>query len=166
VKNTQTPAVASGFGLLIFYVLWIVFVGTFSSHELLIGIIGAALATAGLMIVNIQYPACFSPTMRQLLLIWRIPGYLFVDTWGIVAVAAKDLLGIDPAKSLFRVVPFATGAKDDACDVARRVLAVVYTTIRPGSIVLGVNVSSRQLLFHQIERGPAPRPIGDLGGRT
>lgn len=152
MKKARTFGLLSAFSLPIFYLFWIVFVGTFSLHELLIGIVGASLASIGLAIINFFYPARFSPTLSELLSLWRLPWYLLSGTWEIALVAGKDLLGVKRAQSLFRVVHFDAGKFEDPSDVARRVLAVVYTTVTPPSIVLGVNTSDQKLLFHHIDR--------------
>jgi multisubunit Na+/H+ antiporter MnhE subunit len=150
----------------VFYLFWILFVGTFAFHELLIGIAASLLATLGLFIINACYPAKFSPTLRELLSLWRIPWYLVSGTWEIVEAAGKDLLGVKRAKSEFQVVPFRAGKKDDGHDTARRVLAVVYSTITPTSIVLGINTGERKLLLHQIERGSVSQMAKDLGAQA
>lgn len=147
----------------IFYLFWIVFSGTFASHELLIGIIGAVLATSGMVVVNLQYPARFSPHLSNLLAIWRLPWYMLSGTWEIAIVAAKDFVGVRPAKSLFRIVRFDAGKKDDPRANARRVLAAGYTTAAPNFIILGVNASDQTLLFHQIERSSVPKMTQQLG---
>jgi uncharacterized membrane protein YhaH (DUF805 family) len=58
---------ACGVSLPLFYLFWIVFVGTFSSHELIVGIVAAFLAVMGLMVVSLRYPARFSPRLADLL---------------------------------------------------------------------------------------------------
>ena len=148
---------------LVFYVLWILFTGTFASHELLIGAVSALLATVGLFVVNLQYPARFSPTVSELVSLWRLPWYLITGTWEIALVAMKDLLGIEPAKSLFRIAQFDAGEEEDPRATARRVLAVAYTTVAPNFIVLGVNAIDQLLLFHQIERSAVPKMTKELG---
>jgi multisubunit Na+/H+ antiporter MnhE subunit len=150
----------------IFYVFWLIFVGTFAYHELLIGIVGALLATVGLFIINAYYPAKFLPTLRELLLVWRIPWHLISGTSEIVAVAFKDLVGLEHAKSLFRVAQFSTGKEDVGHATGRRVLAVVYTTIAPDVIVLGINPGNGTLLFHQMKRSSVPQIAKDLGARA
>lgn len=153
-------------GVPIFYLFWIIFVGTFSLHELLTGIIGAVLAALGVCIVDVEYPARFSPTLKELLSLWRLPWYLISGTWEIIVVAAEDLTGIAPAKSLFRIAQFNAGEKDDPSATARRVLSVVYTTIAPNFIVLGVNASDQKLLFHQIKRSSVPIMTKQLGAQA
>lgn len=158
-------ALAPGIGLPVFYLFWIIFVGSFSPHELLIGIIATVLASAGLLVIILQYPARFSPSFAELLSFWSLAWYLFSGTWEIVLVAAQDLLHIKSAQSLFRTVSFDAGRKDDPHATARRALAVVYTTVAPNFIVLGINTSDRQLLFHQIRRSPVPTMTKQLGAQ-
>jgi len=147
----------------IFYLFWIVFSGSVATHELLIGTVGAVLATTGMVVIDLQYPARFSPTASNLLALWRLPWYVLSGTWEIAMVAAKDLMGIKPAKSLFRVASFDAGEKDDSGANARRVLAAGYTTVAPNFIVIGVNTSDQTLLFHQIERSSVPKMTQELG---
>lgn len=148
---------------IICYLFWIVFSGSFATHELLIGTIGAVLATSGMVVINLQYRARFAPTASNLLAVWRLPWYLLSGTWEIAMVAVRDLIGIKPAKSLFRVASFDAGTKDDPRANARRVLAVGYTCAAPNFIVLGINASDQSLLFHQIERSSVPKMTQDLG---
>lgn len=147
----------------IFYLFWVCFTGSFSPHELLIGLVGALLATTGLVVVNLQYPAKFAPTISNLAAMWRLPWYLLSGTWEIAMVAGKDLIGAKRAQSLFRIASFDAGGKDDPHANARRVLAVGYTTVAPNFIVLGVNTSDQTLLFHQIERSSVPKMTQELG---
>lgn len=152
MKKTRSLAFLFCLSLPIFYLFWLVFVGTFAFHELLLGAIGALMASVGLTIIDFYYPTRFLPTPAELLSFWRLPWYLLVGTWEIAVVAGKDLLRIERAKSLFRVAHFNAGKYEDASDVARRVLAVVFTTFTPNFIMLGVNTSDNKLLVHQIDR--------------
>jgi hypothetical protein len=166
VKRPVKVAVTVGVTLPMSYVSWIVFVGTFSRHELLLGI-GAALLTAtGMVVVTMKYPEPFSPTVWELAAVWRLPWYLISGTWEIFHVAAKDLLGIQRAKSLFRVARFDAGEKNDPRATARRVLGVVYTTVAPNFIVVGVNTSDPRMLFHQIQRSSVPKMTKQLGAKA
>lgn len=164
VKNVKTTFVP--LSLPIFYVFWITFVGTFAIHELLLGVIAMSVATLGLFLINQRYPAKFSPTLREVLCVCYVPWYLVSDTGKIIAVAGKDLLGIKRAGSLFRTVQFDAGAIGDTSAVGRRVLAVVYTTMTPGTIVLGINVSDQKMLLHELVSSPLPKMTRDLGARV
>ena len=163
MKNVRKLAVRTAISAPVSYLLWVVFVGTFSPHELEIGVVAMLLAMSGLIVLNLRYPARFSPGVTDLLAAWRIPWYLLSGTWEVVYVAARDLVGGKRAQSLFRSARFDTGELEDPHDTARRVLAALYTTIAPNFIVLGVNVSDRKLLFHQIERSSVPQMTKTLG---
>ena len=148
------------------YLLWLLFVGTFELHELVVGIIAAVLSSIGMGVIALGYSVPFSPTVTDVLACWRLPWYLLSDTWVVFEVSAKDLLGVDRAKSLFRVSPFDAGSKKDPRKAARRSLATIYTTVSPNFIVLGVNSSDQKLLFHQIERSSVPKMTKQLGAEA
>jgi multisubunit Na+/H+ antiporter MnhE subunit len=148
------------------FLLWLLFVGTFANHELLIGLVAILVAAAGRVVIEIHYALKFSPTIAELLSLWRLVWYALSGTAEIVLVAARDLLGIKRAQSLFRVADFKAGKQDDAHDTARRVLAVVYTTIAPNFIVLGINPKDQKMLFHQIERSGIPQMTQSLGAQS
>lgn len=166
VKNAGKFAAILGVTLPASYLFWLILVGTFSLHELVIGIIAAALTAAGMVVVTVNYPAPFSPTLGAVLACWRLPWYLLSDTWQILAVATKDGLGLKRAQSLFRVARYEPGTKQNPRGTARRVLAVVYTTVAPNSIVLGINPNQRTLLFHQIKRSSVPQMTKQLGAQA
>lgn len=149
-----------------FYGLWLFFTGTFSLHELEIGIIAALLASSGMAAVERCYSVPFSPTLKDLLTLWRLPWYVVSDLWVTLVVAAEDIAGKQCAESVFRVVPFRAGTMDDPRATARRVLAVLYSTVAPNSIVLGINVNDQRMLFHQIERSPVPEMTKQLGAEA
>lgn len=163
MKRPVQLAVLVASSLLGFFCLWLVFVGTFSVHELLVGIIATFLATLGLGVVIVQYPPRFLPRFSDLLACWRLPWYLLSGTWEVLLVAARDFIGAKPAQSLFRVSPFSAGAKQNPRATARRALAVVYTTVAPNFIVLGINTKDPTMLFHQIERSSVPKMTERLG---
>ena len=166
MKNAGRVAVVLCVTLPASYVFWLIFVGTFSLHELLIGIIAAVLTAVGMVIVTINYPVPFSPTLTDLLACWRLPWGVVSGTWKIIAVALRDLMGVERSKSLFRVVRFDAGSKDNPRATARRVLAVIYTTITPTTIVLGINTKDQKMLFHEIDRDPLPKMTEQLGAEA
>jgi multisubunit Na+/H+ antiporter MnhE subunit len=165
VNNVKQTFALPWLSLPIFYVFWIIFVGTFAFHELLLGVIATLVATLGFFLINRRYPAKFSSTLQDVLYLRYVPWYLVSDTWKIIAVAGKDLLGIKSAGSLFRTVQFDAGTEDDTSAAARRVLAVVYTTMTPGTVVLGINVSDQKMLLHELLRSPLPKMTRDLGAK-
>jgi multisubunit Na+/H+ antiporter MnhE subunit len=165
MKRKLQSSVLIGLSVPFFYLLWIVFVGTFSLHELLVGIIATFLATLGLLVVIVQYPPRFSPGISDLLACWRLPWYLLSGTWEVLYVAARDSIGGKRAQSLFRVSPFEADGHNPRT-TARCALAVVFTTVAPNFIVLGVNASDQKMLFHQIERSSVPKMTEQLGAEA
>ncbi len=166
MKRAKQLLVPIGSSLLVFYGLWVVFVGTFAFHELLVGTIAAFLSSLGLLVVTVQYPPRFRPRMSDLTACWRLPWYLISGTGEVLMVAARDSLGGKRAQSLFRVAPFRAGTKQDPHATARRALAVLYTTVAPNFIILGINASDQRLLFHQIERSSVPKMTRQLGAEA
>lgn len=166
MRRVRKSGVTVVIGLPIFYLLWLVFTGTFSWHELLVGVVAAALSVVGMIVVHLQYPARFAPSIKELLAGWRLPWYLVSGTGEIFLVAGRDLIGGKRAQSLFRVVPFDAGRGNDPRHATRRALATLYTTIAPNFIVVGVNSSDQRLLFHQIERSSVPRMTQSLGAQS
>jgi len=165
MRNAIKLAIAMLIALPAFFVFWMVFVGTFSAHELEIGIIATLLAGAAVAVIDVQYPSRFIPSIAELLSVWRLPWYLLSDTWVVLLIAGKDLVGAERAPSLFRVVDFDAGNKDDSRAVARRVLAVGYSTMSPNFIGLGINCNNRKLLFHEIKRSVISKMTQELGAR-
>jgi len=165
MRRHQKLVLRLAIALPVFYLFWMVFVGTLAAHELEIGVLATALALAGSIIIELQYPSRFAPRLGQLLTLWRLPWYVVSGTMQITKAAIRDLLGT-PAKSLFRVVSFAAGRTNDERAVARRVLAVLYTTATPTSIVLGVNSSDQKLLLHELARGGVSKTLKELGAKA
>jgi len=102
------------------YVLWIVFVGTFSAHELTVAAVATILAVLEMCAIDIQYPARFSPSLAELFSIWRLPWFLVSGTWTVLKLAITDMMGTTKAESLFLIVPFHAGGKDGPRAVAQR----------------------------------------------
>lgn len=138
---------------------WVLFAGSFTVHEL---ILGAAFTALTLSITALAWRSMgilFMPTVRQVLCLWRLPWYVLHDSVEVSLVLAKDMFGIREAGSHFRAVTFPTDT--DQHETSRAVLATTGTTMTPSTIVLGVEKNC--LLLHQLERSPLPKMIADLG---
>ncbi|HZP62746.1 MAG TPA: hypothetical protein VFB28_04960 [Terriglobales bacterium] len=147
----------------ILFVFWLVFVGTFSKWEILVGLGVAVVGGIALCVVENAADSRFRPRAKDLLQAVYVPWLLVQGTYEILRVALRDLLGGPKAVSAFRIAAFEAGQFCDPEDTARRVLAVVYTTMAPNFIVLGINTPQRQLVFHQIERSGVPQMTKNLG---
>lgn len=145
------------------FIFWLVFVGTFSRWELLIGAGVTVLGGVAIAVVERADDAHFRPRLRDLVQAVFIPWLLIQGTYEILWVSVRDLLGGRKAVSAFRIVGFEAGELDDVHATGRRVLAVAYTTMAPNFIVLGVNTNQQNLVFHQIERSGIPKMTKNLG---
>jgi hypothetical protein len=142
--------------------LWLIFVGTFNRHEMMVG--------AVCLIATVVFTAFTARTMgvkfglrlRDFAEGWRIPWYVVSGVAEIVLVLIKDVAGVDHAKNLFRVCGFNT-SKHDPVRIARTVLSIVYTTMAPNFIVIGVDQTQSRMLFHQIGRSSVPIMTKRLG---
>ena len=74
---------------------------------------------------------------------WRIPWYMVCDTWVVTLVFFSDLLHLRPAGSYYRVCGFKCSKRDPAI-LGRGVLATIYMTATPNSIVLGIDPTVEQ----------------------
>ena len=142
-------------------VFWIACVATFHVHEMLVGAGAVTLALGFSIFVVRTLPLHFRPTLRDLLQLWRLPGYMVIDVVQVTLVLVQDLLG-KPAPSLFRATQW-DPVGEDGRSVAKRALAIAGTTISPNFIVIGIDCESRRMLFHQLKDTPVPRMTQQLG---
>jgi multisubunit Na+/H+ antiporter MnhE subunit len=161
-KLTQFTLLRAGSAPVLF-VFWMIFVGTFSKWELLVGAGAAALGGIAIHVVQHAEGSHFRARLQDLVQ-GAFVFWLFVQgAYEILFVAFRDLLGGRKAISAFRITKFEAGDESDPQDTARRVLAVAYTTMAPNFIVLGINTREKQLLFHQIQESSVPQMTKHLG---
>jgi hypothetical protein len=143
---------------------WILLVAGTHIHEMIVG--AASVLVSGSFLFAVHRTSTLHTDFRlsDIAKGWRIPWYVVSDIFVITLVLFKDLFGIEKAKSLFRVSGFQTG-KEDPILMARRVLAIAYTSASPNTIVLGIDYTSSRMLFHQIKRTPLPQMTDDLGAK-
>lgn len=164
-KQTRFP-VLFAISTPVLFVFWMVFVGTFSKWELLVGIGAAIVGGVAVWVVERADNSHFSPRISHLLQSVFLPWALLQDTYIILIVSLRDLLGGRKAVSAFRIVKFEAGDSRDPHDTARRVLAQGLSTMTPNFIALGINTNQKQLLFHQIERTAVPKLAKNLGAEV
>lgn len=142
--------------------LWFLFVANFTLHELLVGAVVAAIGATLSEVVRRRGVAWFDARGRDLAQVFRVPKYLVTGTWEILTVLFAQLFLGERAKSMLLAVSFDPGG-DDAESVARRALAVAYTSATPNFVVLGVDREHGRLIFHQIKRSSVPEMTKRLG---
>jgi hypothetical protein len=144
---------------------WILLVAGTHIHEMIVG--AASVLASGAFLFGVHRSSTLHTDFRlaDMAKGWRIPWYVISDIFAIILVLFKDIFGIEKAKSLFRVSGFQTGEKDPVL-MARRVLAIAYTSASPNTIVLGIDYTRSRVLFHQLKRAPLPNMTDDLGAKS
>lgn len=144
---------------------WVLLVAGLKRDELIVGALAVALAAVFLWRTLQVASEPLDFRIRDILTLWRLPGMMISDAWTVTIVLLKDLAGIEPAGSFYRVSGFHTALHDPRL-VARRVLATVYTTSTPNSIVIGTDPATSRMLLHQLRRAPTSQLQRDLGAQS
>jgi multisubunit Na+/H+ antiporter MnhE subunit len=146
-------------------ILWILFVGSTNTQELLLGGI-TSLAT-----ITFTVYVCRSSSEeltllpRDIMQSWRIPWYIASGVYQVSLLAIKAMLLRNEPGDLYRVCGFDTSARDPVRR-ARTVLATAFTTAGPSFIVIGVDPAQSRMLFHQIESSTVPKMTKALGAKS
>jgi hypothetical protein len=150
---------------LLMAVEWIILVGGTRPHEMLVGAACILLSTLFLASVYKTSTLKLEFHISDIAQGLRIPWYVFSDCFTVSRVLLRDLFTARHAASLYRVSEFRT-SKDNPRLVARSVLATVYTTTSPNSIVIGIDYQQSRLLFHQLERSAVSDMTRNLGANS
>jgi hypothetical protein len=144
---------------------WILLVAGIRPHEMIVGA-GSVLASA-LFVLAVRKVSTLRLDFRisDVAQAWRISWYVVSDCYKLVAVLLLDLFTSTRAGSFYRVSGFKT-SKEDPRLIARRVLATIYTTASPNSIVIGIDFKQSRMLFHQIERSGLSKMTRNLGANS
>ena len=156
-RNAVRALVLSGS----FSLFWIACVASLHRDELIVGAAAVALSLGFSLFMLHRLPVYFRPTAGDLLQVRRLPRDVVVDLARIVVVLAEDCLG-RRAPSVFRCAPWQVNGKSGR-DVARRVLAVAYTSVSPNCIVVGIDRKRQQILLHQLRPDGLPTLTQRLG---
>ena len=143
------------------FVLWLAFVGSWHRNELIVGAVAVVLATAFFVFVQRCEELKIELSARDAAQGLWVPWYILAGALEIILVLGKDLAQIQTAKSLFLVTPFQT--LQNPRGKGRQVLAVLYTTATPTSIVITIDPGRQQMLYHQFERSSLPPMTRKLG---
>lgn len=145
-------------------VFWIACVSTLHLHEMILGV-GAVLFSCAAFLFTVRMLSLhFAPPIGSLIQCWRLPWYILSDSFEIVQVLARDLVG-RRSESHFRSTPYRY-VSQSSFDIARRVLATAYTNVGPNFIVIGIDDRRRQMLFHQLSRTGIPVMTRRLGAES
>ncbi len=140
--------------------LWFLFVYQLSLTELIAGAGAAAVTIVGLELSLKVVPLRFQPELRWLLLMLRLPGTVIRDMGVLVRIFFRLITG-KKIPGLFQVTDFSALGEGPRAN-ARRALAVVFTTVSPNSVVVGIDRKTGLLLFHELEATPVPQILKEL----
>lgn len=162
-QRARLPLAA--FAILLMAVEWILLVAGTRGHEMIVG--GGSVLLSAVFLADVHRTSNLAIDFgaADVAAGWRIPWYILSDCYTIIVVLMRDLFTSRRAASLYRVSGFKT-SKDDPRMTAREVLATVYTTTSPNSIVIGIDVSQSRMLFHQIERSRMETMTKKLGANS
>ena len=156
-------ALISGAEFFLLLGLWMVFVSMPKVDELLVGIGAALIAAFADGVVKAERFASFYPHLKSIVLVFWEPWYALDGTAAIFAALAKHLMG-KKSEAQLRAVPFDSGG-DDPESAARRALAIMYTTIPPNFVVVGIDRKRDLMLVHQVSPTPTPLIAKRLGAK-
>jgi hypothetical protein len=161
-KPTRRFAILTALSLLLMAALWIVFVGGTQKHEMDVGAGVLLLSAAFLYTIWQTETLKLDMRVRDLLQGWRIPWNILIRDCQMIAILAKDLAGMKPAGSFYRVTGFRNPGSAPRF-AGWRFLATAYTTTAPNFIVIGIYPQQKRMLFHQLERSTVPKMTQALG---
>jgi hypothetical protein len=157
LRATATVAVSLALG-------WVWLVAGTHLHEMIVGAAVVVVATLFLLLVRRSRPDVIQLHWKDVAQGWRIPWYVLCDTWVVTLVIFLDLFHLRSAGSYYLVGGFKCSKRDPAIQ-GRCVLATIYMTMTPNSIVLGIDPTLSRMLFHQIQRSSVPKMIQALGAK-
>jgi multisubunit Na+/H+ antiporter MnhE subunit len=146
-------------------VLWLAFVDTFATQEVILGLVAAAMAATAAELVRSQELVRFDVELRWLRDLHQLPWQVLRDCWLLAVALWRHCTG-HPVRGVFRVVPFPSEA-DDARAAGRRALVTVVASAAPNTVVVGVEGGEGEMLVHQLvpEPGsPVPPSMLEDGG--
>lgn len=144
---------------------WILLVSGCKRDEMIVGALAVAAAAIFLRRAFQVASERLDLQVRDMLSALHLPWMMLSDAWLVTVVLFKDLLHIESAGSFYRVHGFRTAIHDPLL-VARRVLAIVYTTSTPNSIVIGIDPAQSRMMVHQLRRAPTSQLERDLGAQS
>jgi multisubunit Na+/H+ antiporter MnhE subunit len=145
--------------------LWLVFAGSTSAPEVLVGALAAALGAYAMRRVELREIVRVAPLPRGFAQAWRLPWIVLTGTGEMLAVLARQLFAGVPAPSLLFETPYAADA-DDGHDATMRALATTYTSISPNFVVIDIDREQGLLMFHQIAESETPELTIRLGAHA
>jgi multisubunit Na+/H+ antiporter MnhE subunit len=137
-------------------VLWLAFVDTLATAEVVLGLVAAAVAATAAELVRDQDLVRFRLKVRWLRDLYRLPGQVLADSRVLAMALWRQLTG-RPVHGGFRALRFPID-RDDARSAGRRALATGFVSLTPNTYVVGIEEDG-VLLVHQLgidQANPVP----------
>jgi multisubunit Na+/H+ antiporter MnhE subunit len=128
-------------------VLWLAFVDTLATGEVVLGLVAAAVAATAAEVVRDQDLVRFRLKVAWLRGLYRLPGQVLVDSRVLAVTLWRRLTG-RPVHGGFRALPF-PAERDDARSAARRALVTGFVSLTPNTYVVGIEEDG-VMLVHQL----------------
>lgn len=136
------------------FVAWLIFAASLNAQEWAFGTFAAAAGVLAFQVSTRTAPLCFSPPFQALLQAWRLPSSILHGTWILIEELGRTIQK-KRRHSLFRLASSqATGT--DSRSAAKRSLAIIFGTLPPNSLIIGIDRKSGVILFHQLRKEPLP----------
>jgi hypothetical protein len=131
--------------------LWLLFVDTLATAELVVGAIAAAIAATAADVVREQDLVRFRMRVRWLPGLASLPWLVVTDSWLLAVALWRELRRPGSVNGLFRVLSFPID-QDDATGAARSAMVTSIASIAPNTYVVGVERGEGTVLLHQLVR--------------
>lgn len=139
------------------FVAWLIFAASLNAQEWAFGTFAAAAGVLSFQVSTRAEPLCFNPPLQGLLQAWRLPALILRGTWILIEELTQTVQG-KSRHTAFSLASFhATGT--DSRSAARRALAIVFGTLPPNSLIIGIDRKSGTILFHQLRKEPLPHIV-------
>ena len=138
----------------VFLVVWLLFVCSLAPPEIIAGAGASLAAVVALESLKRAEPLRFRPPVRALIDSWRIIGPILEGNWVLITVLAHRIAG-KRKQSGFELITFRAIASDDV-SAAKRALIILYLTLPPNFLVIGIDRRTRKMLFHQVKMSAPP----------
>ncbi len=145
---------------LVLFGIYLLLAGKFEFLELIAGAASAVLAIIGSEFVKAQNLPRFHPRVRWLARSWRVPISFFTGSAIIFRFLFRSASRQLKGGGQFREVPFEAGSRDRR-SAARKVLAVIYLSLGPSSIVVLIDQENKSMLLHLLGTSAVPGLVGD-----
>ena len=137
-------------------VLWLAFVDTLATAEVVLGLVAAAVAATAAELVRDQDLVRFRLRVAWLRDLYRLPGQVLADC-RVLAVALWRQLTGRPVHGGFRALRFPID-RDDGRSAGRRALVTGFVSLTPNTYVVGIE-DDGVMLVHQLgtdQANPVP----------